>query len=235
MHRYYSFISLLILLPCPPTWAFAGWLKCNRQLEEDEIIMNNKVVRYHENESEGSVVKLAVYSGSTRVDVPYSSSSSGEGGAVVWVDDDASHTTTTYVIGIDQTTTSDLSDIQFVIETTPFHSTPSPRPSPTPNIPTAKTPQRKVNKTSFTGASTGGGVLCDGARAHARRFNGNVTYTLVKGSNNDSSVIAEVWGGWSEYHGPVTLTPRITFKRKGESVSTDADAVGAGGDRQGEL
>ncbi len=195
--------------------------------------MNNKVVRYHENESEGSVVKLAVYSGSTRVDVPYSSSS-GEGGSVVWVDDDASHTTT-YAIGIDQTTTSDLSDIQFVIETTPFHSTPSPRPSPTPNIPTAKTPQRKVNKTSFTGASTGGGVLCDGRRAHARRFNGNVTYTLVKGSNNDSSVIAEVWGGWSEYHGPVTLTPRITFKRKEESVSTDKDAVGAGDDRQGEL
>lgn len=219
MHRYYSFISLL-LLPCP-TWAFAGWLKCNRQLEEDEIIMNNRVVRYHENESEGSVVKLAVYSGSTRVDVP-SSSSSGEGGSVVWVDDDASHTTT-YAIGIDQTTTSDLSDIQFVIETTPFHSTPSPRPSPTPNIPTAKTPQRKVNKTSFTGASTGGGVLCDGRRAHARRFNGNVTYTLVKGSN-DSSVIAEVWGGWSEYHGPVTLTPRITFKKKEE-----------GDDRQGEL
>lgn len=233
MHSYYLFISLLLLLPCPPTWAFAGWLKCNRQLEEDEIIMNNKVVRYRENESEGPVVKLAVYSGSTRVDVP-SSSSSGEGGSVVWVDDDASHTTT-YVIGIDQTTTSDLSDIQFVIETTPFHSTPSPRPSPTPNIPTAKTPQRKVNKTSFTGASTGGGVLCDGRRAHARRFNGNVTYTLVKGSNNDSSIIAEVWGGWSEYHGPVTLTPRIIFKRKEESASTDADAVGTGDDRQGEL
>ena len=230
MHRYYSFISLL-LLPCPTSWAFAGWLKCNRQLEEDEIIMNNRVVRYHENESEGSVVKLAVYSGSTRVDVP-ASSSSAEGGSVVWVDDDAA--TTTYVIGIDQTTTSYLSDIQFVIETTPFHSTPSPRPSPTPNIPTAKTPQRKVNKTSFTGASTGGGVLCDGRRAHARRFNGNVTYTLVKGSNKDSSVIAEVWGGWSEYHGPVTLTPRITFKRKEESVSTDKDAVGAD-DRQGEL
>jgi hypothetical protein len=231
MHRwYYSFISLL---PCP-TWAFAGWLKCNRQLEEDEIIMNNRVVRYHENESEGSVVKLAVYSGSTRVDVA-SSSSSGEGGSVVWVDDDASYATTTYVIGIDQTTTSDLSDIQFVIETTPFHSTPSPRPSPTPNIPTAKAPQRKVNKTSFTGASTGGGVLCDGSRAHARRFNGNVTYTLVKGSNNDSSVIAEVWGGWSEYHGPVTLTPRITFKRKEESVSTDKNDVGAGDDHQGEL
>ena len=42
--------------------------------------------------------------------------------------------------------------------------------------------------------------------------------------------------GWLVgYHGPVTLTPQITFKRKEESVSTDKDAVGAGEYRQGEL
>ena len=228
LHTTILLLLVLLLLPSP-ICGFAAWLKCNRELEEDEIIMNNKLVRHHaDSGNEGSVVKLAVYddSGSTRVDV---ASSDNDGSAVVWIDDDMSRAT--YIIGLDETTTSDLSDIQFVVETTPFHTSPSPRPAPTPNVPTTTkvTPQRKVNKTSFTGASTGGGILCGGRRAHARRLNGNVTYKLVakkKGSGKDSSVIAEVWGGWSQYHGPVTLTPRITFKRKDSAAAAAASDVG---------
>eukprot|EP00984_Skeletonema_dohrnii_P014378 scaffold6032_cov85-Skeletonema_dohrnii-CCMP3373.AAC.1 len=195
--------SFLLLLFLPsPTSGFAAWLKCSRQLEADEIIMNNKV-RHAGEENDASVVKLAVYdeSGSTRVDV---ASDNGGGGAIVWIDND--FTSLSFKIGLDQSTLSDLSDIQYVVESTPFYASRSPRPAPSPNVPTINSnkKQRNAKRTSFTGK------------------NGNVTYTLVPNKVRDTNkdgIIADVWGGWSEYHGAVTLTPRIIFKRKHSASS----------------
>jgi len=225
--------SFLLLLFLPsPTSGFAAWLKCSRQLEADEIIMNNKV-RHASEENDASVVKLAVYdeSGSTRVDV---ASDNGGGGAIVWIDND--FTSLSFKIGLDQSTLSDLSDIQYVVESTPFYASPSPRPAPSPNVPTINSnkKQHKAKRTSFTGASGVGGLLCNGKRAHARGKNGNVTYTLVPNKVSDTNkdgIIAEVWGGWSEYHGAVTLTPRIIFKKK-DSASLE---IGQDQHGQGEL
>lgn len=43
-------------------------------------------------------------------------------------------------------------------------------------------------------------------------------------------ILAEIVAGWSEYHGVVTLTPRVVFKIRDETTN-DADAIGS----QGEL
>mmetsp|Transcript_1017 Transcript_1017/g.2133 ORF Transcript_1017/g.2133 Transcript_1017/m.2133 type:complete len:190 (+) Transcript_1017:194-763(+) len=124
----------------------------------------------------------------------------------------------------------------YVVESTPFYASPSPRPAPSPNVPTINSnkKQHKAKRTSFTGASGVGGLLCNGKRAHARGKNGNVTYTLVPNKvcdTNKDGIIAEVWGGWSEYHGAVTLTPRIIFKKK-DSASLE---IGQDQHGQGEL
>lgn len=207
----------LLLLPYSAS-GFAAWLKCNRQLEADEVIMNNKVRHAIDEEGDSSLVKLAIYdeSGNNRVDV---TSDDRGGGAIVWIDNDVTHMS--FKISLDQSTLSGLSDIQYVVESTPFKVSPSPRPAPSPNVPTIHSSDKKHSNTkrtsSFTGASGGGDVLCNGKRAHARGKNGSVSYTLVpnKGRNTDKDgIIAEIWGGWSEYHGTVTLTPRIIFKRK---------------------
>jgi len=189
--------------------------------------MNNKIVRHASDDH--SVVKLAIYddSGSTRVDV-----ASDDGGAVVWIDDDVLHASTSlsFKIGLDQSTLSGLSDIQFVIDSTPFHVSPSsPKPAPAPKVPTTNTPtERKLNKTSFTGVSTGGGIMCGGKRAHARGKKANVTFTLVtnKIKDEDNNNLAEIWGGWSQSHGAVTLTPRIIFKRNDLAKSDAPDHKG---------
>ena len=213
-----AMLAIFLLLLPYSTSGFAAWLKCNRQLEADEVIMNNKV-RHADEEGGSSVVKLALYdeSGNNRVDV---ASDDGGGGAIVWIDNDVTHNMS-FKIGLDQSTLSGLSDIQYVVESTPFKVSPSPRPAPSPNVPTIHSSDKKHSNTkrtsSFTGASGGGGVLCNGKRAHARGKNGSVSYTLVpnKGRNTDKDgIIAEIWGGWSEYHGAVILTPRIVFKRK---------------------
>lgn len=232
---------IFLLLPSPIS-GFAAWLKCNQQLEEDEIIMNNKVAQHHaDEENDDSVVKLAIYdeSGSTRVDV---ASDNGSEGAFVWIDDE-NITHLSFKIGLDQSTLSGVSDIQFVVETTPFHVSPSPRPAPSPKVPTSNISTQRSNakkKTSFTGTSMGGGLLCDGKRAHARGKNGNVIYTLVpkKVSNSDKDgIIAEIWGGWSEYHGVVILTPKIVFKRKDSRKDAATSEIGKEDtqDNQGEL
>ncbi len=184
--------------------------------------MNNKV-RHVDEENDASVVKLAIFdeSGSTRVDV--ASDNDGYGGAVVWIEDDGA-TPLSFKIGLDQSTISDLSDIQFVVETIPFHVSPSPRPAPSPKVPTMNTPTKrsKAKKTAFTWVSTGGGLLCDGRRAHARGKNANITYTLVPKKVSQDGIIAQIWGGWSEYHSAVTLTPRIVFKKKKDSIQDAA-------------
>ncbi len=210
-------IILVLFLPSPIS-GFASWLKCNRQLEADEVIMNNKV-RHPDEENDAPVIKLAIYdeSGNTRVDIH---SDAGDDGAIVWIDSD--DTLMTFKIGLDQSTTSDLSDIQYVVETTPFHTSPSPRPAPAPNVPTINSNNKK-SYSSFTGASDSGGLLCNGKRAHTRGKKSYVNYTLVpkKGRRHtdEDGTIAEIWAGWSEYHGAVTLTPRIIFKRKESPAS----------------
>jgi len=209
----------LLLLPSPIS-GFAAWLKCNRQLEEDEIIMNNKVRPVNNEVNDVTAVKLAIFdeSGSTRVDV---ASNDGYGGAIVWMDDTIP---LSFKIGLDQSTLLDLSDIQFVVETTSFHASPSPRPAPSPKVPTMTTPPKRsyAKKTAFTWVSMGGGLLCDGRRAHARGKNANVTYTLVPKKVGEDGIVAEIWAGWSEYHGAVTLTPRIVFKKKSDSIQDTA-------------
>lgn len=219
----YATIAIFILFLPSPISGFAAWLKCDRQLEADEVIMNNKV-RHADEENDAPLIKLAIYdeSGNTRVDVP---SDAGGAGTIVWIETDVTHLS--FKIGLDQSTSSDLSDIQYVVESKPFHASPSPRSVPSPNVPTINS-----KHTSFTGASGGGGLLCNGKRAHARGKKSYVNYTLVpkKGRNTDENgAIAEIWAGWSEYHGAVTLTPRIIFKRK-ESLASEV-----GQDHRGEL
>lgn len=225
----YATIAIFLILFLPsPIYGFAAWLKCNRQLEADEVIMNNKV-RHADEENDAPVIKLVVYdeSGNTRVDVP---SDDGGDDAIVWVETDI--TPLSFKIGLDQSTSSGLSDIQYVVVSTQFHASPSPRPVPAPNVPTINS-NNKISLSSFTGASGGGGLLCNGKRAHARGKKSYVNYTLVpkKGRNNtdEDGTIAEIWAGWSEYHGAVTLTPRIIFKMK------ESPASEVGQDHQGEL
>ena len=215
---------LWVLLP-HPSFGFAAWLKCNRRLEEDEIIMNNKV-RAHA-EEDNIIVKLAVYDDETgsRVDVP-----SDSGDAIVWIDADSSPSSLFYTIKMDPETVEQMVDLQYVIETAPFEDSkdsknPTPshhsRHSPTPMIPTIPSPPLDSKaESSFVNASSGGGILCSGRRGHARGKRGAVKYELVTKPKQDdddgkeTSLLAEVVAGFSEYHGAVTLTPRILFKRK---------------------
>jgi len=39
---------------------------------------------------------------------------------------------------------------------------------------------------------------------------------------SEDGIIAQIWGGWSEYHSAVTLTPRIVFKKKSDSIQDAA-------------
>jgi hypothetical protein len=209
--------TLLVQLPCRSS-GFSAWLPCQRYLEEDEVIMNSKVVGASDSDA---TVKLAVYDSSgSRVDED----------SIVWVDD-ASTSSLNFQIRMDASTTHDLSDIQFVAESYPFEdaqSTPNaPSPpnvgAPSPNVQSATSTQKPhANNlsTKFTGASTGGGVQCNGRRSHTRGKTGFVKYELVpKPSSNDGSgaeggILSEIWAGWSENHGKVTLTPKIYFKRR---------------------
>jgi hypothetical protein len=232
------FLALLIAAPNPTT-SFAAWLKCSRDLEVDEVIMNNVVDAAP---VDGDGVKLAVYDATgTRVDVD----------SVVWIDE-GSPTSQSFDIKIDPDTSKSLGDIQFVVETYPFDhggvlnssliptasnhnvqsypTVPSSAPkTPTPVSPAPVSPapassneylHKGATYTSFVGASSGGGVLCDGKRAHARSKSGYVKYELLVANPNDgkSDVISEIWAGWSQNHGAVTLTPRIQFKRSKEQV-----------------
>mmetsp|Transcript_31488 Transcript_31488/g.66244 ORF Transcript_31488/g.66244 Transcript_31488/m.66244 type:complete len:211 (+) Transcript_31488:293-925(+) len=196
--------------------------------------MNNKVKKAP---AEGPIVKLAVYDASgSRVDIP---SEVHQGDSIVWIDLSDSSPSLSFNIRMDPETTEGLSDIQYVVETAPFEdlkvaSTPSgsaapahgvpshhSQPSPTPMIPTvsSSTPV-SVAESSFVKASGGGGILCNGKRGHARGKNGSVKYELVikvpsnQKDDSDASILAEIVAGYSEYHGPVTLTPRVLFKGK---------------------
>lgn len=81
-------------------------------------------------------------------------------------------------------------------------------------IPTIPSPPLDSKaESSFVNASSGGGILCSGRRAHARGKRGAVKYELAT-KGKETSIFAEVVAGFSEYHGAVTLTPRILFKRK---------------------
>lgn len=198
--------------------------------------MNNKVNRSPAEEP----VRLAVYDASgSRVDVP--SEEVEDGGSIVWIDpSDDGPSSIYFTIRMDSETTSDMSDLQYVVETSPFegmssspkappHGSPSnrSRPAPSPMTPTIPIPV-KVSESSFVKASGGGGILCDGMRGHARGKNGSVNYELVTtvATKQAGDALAEIVAGYSEYHGAVTLTPRVLFKRRedrSESISTTAN------------
>ena len=64
------------------------------------------------------------------------------------------------------------------------------------------------------------GILCDGQRAHAR---GKASYVNYEYTTNKTQ---EIVAGWSEYHGRVTLTPKVTFKRKeDDTISQEQDEL----------
>ncbi|KAL9181384.1 hypothetical protein ACHAXT_010189 [Thalassiosira profunda] len=194
----------LLGLSCllPSSLGFAAWLKCNRLLEEDEIIMNNKVRKAP---AEGPAVKLAVYDeAGTRVDV----SSDGNGDATVWVDEQSSPLPLSFTIKMDHESIEGLSDIQFLVETEPFDW-------PYDIPPESFEVVNKWGRDSFASASNGGGILCGGARGHARGKNGSVTYELVPKDGGNDLLLSKIVAGYAEYHGPVALTPRVLFKRKG--------------------
>ena len=118
-----------------------------------------------------------------------------------------------------------------MVPTVPKSSAPSHNnpPSPTPNVQTAPTSL----ESSFIDASVGGGILCNGRRGHARGKKGHVKYELVttqteKPRQDVSVIISEVVAGYSEYHGPVTLTPRVLFKRKEEEPESTTTTAGEG-------
>lgn len=93
---------------------FAAWLKCNRRLEEDDFIMNNKVRKAQDDEP----VRLAVYDESgSRVDV---SSTDISGESIVWIDSSDASSSKLYQIRMDAASIEGLSDIQYVVETSPF-------------------------------------------------------------------------------------------------------------------
>lgn len=192
--------------------------------------MNNKVVQVPSDEDD--VVKLAVYdlSGS-RVDED----------SIVWIDESAlaSAKTISFNIRVDSSTVEGLSDIQYVVETDPFNNAPdvpSSAPNagaPTPRMPAAPSPiaPAKRSTTGFSGASAGGGVLCEGRRSHARGKNGYVSFVLAadtlkdSASKEDAQILSEVWGGWAEGHSKVTLTPKIYFKLREKSEATNKDEL----------
>ncbi|KAL3777880.1 hypothetical protein ACHAW5_005682 [Stephanodiscus triporus] len=171
-------------------------------------------------------VRIAVYDvAGSRVDVP---SEGNEGESIVWIDPYVASHSISYVIRMDPETIEGLSDIQYVVETSPFRGNSSPgsrsdapspsspsvhrRPSPTTKIPVVSS-QSPVS--SFAGASLGGGILCSGKRAHARGKASHVKYEFAINKTQ------ELFAGWSEFHGPVTLTPRILFKIMDYSPESD--------------
>ena len=218
--------------------------------------MNNKVIKAPDEDA----VKIAVYDASgSRVDVP---SDDGNVESIVWIDSSSITTSISFTISLDPETVEGITDIQYVVESSPFeglgestttkssapsynkHLSPTPMvptvpkssapshnnpPSPTPTVQTAST----LLASSFIIASVGGGILCNGRRGHARGKKGHVRYELVttqteKLNGQDVSVISEVVAGYSEYHGPVTLTPRVLFKRKKEEPESTATIAGEG-------
>jgi hypothetical protein len=157
--------------------------------------MNNKV----RNAPANDPVRIAVYDASgSRVDVP---SEENNGDSVVWIDPSDDTHSTSYVIRMDSNTVEWMSDLQYVVETSPFGGLFSSGSMPASGSPSSESPV-----SSFVGASVGGGVLCNGKRAHARGKASHVKYESA--TNMTQALLA----GWSEYHGPVTLTPRILFK-----------------------
>lgn len=206
---------------------FAAWLKCNRRLEEDDFIMNNKVRKAQDDEP----VRLAVYDESgSRVDV---SSTDISGESIVWIDSSDASSSKSYQIRMDAASIEGLSDIQYVVETSPFDGIHSPgggsKPKPAPESPS---PAKKIPavvfsstvsptpSSAFISASTGGGILCNGQRAHAR---GKASYVNYEYTTNKTQ---EIVAGWSEYHGRVTLTPKVTFKRKeDDTISQEQDEL----------
>ena len=160
-------------------------------------------------------VKLAVYDESgKRVDED----------SIVWIDrpsNNVSSSSISFTVRMEPETIKDLSDIQYVVETSPSH---------TPIIPTMH--KDTVADSEFVDATIGGGLLCNGQRGHARGKQGTVQYNLETKNkhDDDDDILAEIVAGWSEYHGVVTLTPRVVFKIRDETTN-DADAIGS----QGEL
>ena len=189
--------------------------------------MNNKVKKALADEP----VRIAVYdiSGS-RVDVP---SEENNGESIVWIDPSDESISISYMIRMDPDTIEGLSDIQYVVETLPFGGTYSPGSmSPLPGSPSnnrSPSPSAKIPVVTLQSAVSsfvGGGVLCNGKRAHARGKTGYVNYSYEFATNNNQ----ELFAGWSEYHGPVTLTPRISFKMKNKNPESDTASQ-----HQGEL
>jgi len=211
--------------------------------------MNNKIKKAP---TEDPSIKLAVHDASgSRVDVP---SEDNNGNSIVWIDPSDSPPSLSFVIRMDPETLKGVADIQYVIETAPFEdlkggaSNPSgsrppshSRPSPTPMVPTVPSPRPNTSvsvlESSFVNASTGGGILCNGKRGYARGKKGSVTYELAtekhsrkdsSGASEDDSILSEVVAGYSEYHGPVMLTPRIIFKRKDIQSESPSSTAGPG-------
>ena len=174
--------------------------------------MNNKVKKTPAD----NPVKLAVYDMSgIRVDVTNTNENESPSTGVVWVDSN-DDSILSYTIRMDVESMEGISDIQFVVETSPFEelngsSRGAPSP-PTPMIPTIHT---VVEKSSFVNDN----VLCNGRRGHACGKLGKVQYELVTRrtqhqQDDDDNILAEIVGGYAEYHGYVTLTPKIIFKRR---------------------
>lgn len=211
--------------------------------------MNNKVTKAP---TDRSSVKLAVYDTSgSRLDVP---SEENNGDSIVWIDPSTSSPSLFFIIRLDPDTLQSMADIQYVVETAPFDdlnggksnssrsSAPShSRPSPTPTMPTVPSPPSPgtpeiVTESSFINASPGGGIQCNGRRGHVRGKIGSVNYELAtkkesnkKGDSDDGSIIlSEVVAGYSEYHGPVTLTPRILFKTRDVQSGSFSATAGRG-------
>jgi len=120
-----------------------------------------------------------------------------------------------------------LSDIQYVVETSPFDGILSPGGGSKPKPPESPSPAKKIPavvssstvsptpSSAFISASKGGGILCDGQRAHAR---GKASYVNYEYTTNKTQ---EIVAGWSEYHGCVTLTTKVTFKRMDDMINHD--------------
>ena len=147
-------------------------------------------------------VRIAVYDDSgSRVDVP---SEENDGESIVWIDPSDASYSIPFVIRMDSKNIEGMSDIQYIVETSPFGGIVSSESKPTSGGPSLESPV-----SSFVGASVGGGILCNGNRAHARGKSSHIKYEFTT-----TNMTQEIFAGWSEYHGPVTLTPRILFKIK---------------------
>lgn len=214
-------ITLIIIQWLHLSLGFSAWLPCHRSLEEDEVIMNNKVVEAPADTTDDTVVALAIYdsSGHNRLDVD----------SIVWIDEEvaASLQSIQFTVRMDPSTTDALSDIQYVVEAYPFEDDTPVAPSPpTPRAPQAPSPH--TGPTGFIAASRGGGVLCGGKRSHTRGKTGFVTYELnlndIKKRGREDA-LSSMWGGWAEGHSKVTLTPRIYFKIRSTTGDDNKDEL----------